>query len=183
MAENRFRLVVGIPFKGLVDTTELELFSFGNARTFDQYLEFCGVRFKPNESDLHSCKQLNWVPYNNATDIETLLPGWEYNPTTIPPTTTLAPTTTPAPTTEVVAKTLEHTTNSAVFLEEKNNALKSDLRAANSLHTNLSAAPIGSSVAFMFFGLVGITLFVYTNDGAWRRVSRALRLRNSFSGR
>ncbi|OQS03914.1 GlcNac transferase [Thraustotheca clavata] len=76
MGENRFRLIVNWPFKGPVDTFELDKYGWGTARSLQQYLNFSGITFEPNKRDEHSCKQLYWVPYSDPSSIEALLPGW-----------------------------------------------------------------------------------------------------------
>ncbi len=78
MGVNRFKLMVGQEFKGVVDTEEWDLYAkWGPARSFEAYLEFSGVTFKPGKKDQHSCKQLHWVPYSDPSSIEALLPGWK----------------------------------------------------------------------------------------------------------
>ncbi|KAF4317115.1 hypothetical protein BBO99_00005644 [Phytophthora kernoviae] len=77
MSENRFRMRVGMPFKGPVDALELEKYGFGNVRTFQQYLKFANVSFEGWMNDTNSCGQLHWVPYANATEVEaTVGGGW-----------------------------------------------------------------------------------------------------------
>jgi hypothetical protein len=76
MGQNRFRVLVQEPFQGLVDTFELDRYGWGNVRLFSQYLDFSGVTFEKGQRDAHSCRQLYWVPYENASSVEALLPGW-----------------------------------------------------------------------------------------------------------
>ncbi|CAI5734361.1 unnamed protein product [Hyaloperonospora brassicae] len=78
MAFNRFNLLVGYPFKGLVDTFELDKYGFGSVRSFQSYLNFCGVTFQEGLNDTESCEQLHWVPYENETEVEALVGnGWK----------------------------------------------------------------------------------------------------------
>ncbi|RHZ28177.1 hypothetical protein DYB31_011992, partial [Aphanomyces astaci] len=77
MAENRFRLVVDWPFEGPVNTFELTTtYAMGRARSLDQYLEFSGVTFAPDQVDAHTCRQLYWVPYADPTSVQALLGNW-----------------------------------------------------------------------------------------------------------
>ncbi|KAG7383403.1 hypothetical protein PHYBOEH_009943 [Phytophthora boehmeriae] len=77
MSENRFRMRVGMPFKGPVDALELEKYGFGNVRSFKDYLKFANVSFEGWMNDTNSCGQLHWVPYTNATEVEAVVGnGW-----------------------------------------------------------------------------------------------------------
>ncbi|RHY82961.1 hypothetical protein DYB31_013503, partial [Aphanomyces astaci] len=76
MGVNRFKLMVGQPFKGLVDTEEWDMYKFGSVRSFSEYLRFSGITFADGKTDEHSCKQLHWVPYEKPAEIESMLPGW-----------------------------------------------------------------------------------------------------------
>ncbi|TDH72741.1 hypothetical protein CCR75_002657 [Bremia lactucae] len=83
MAVNRYKHLIGQPVKGMVDMQELEKFGFGSARSFDSYLEFSGVVLKKGSKDFGSCKQLHWVPYENATEIEELMGNkWKFEKNT-----------------------------------------------------------------------------------------------------
>jgi hypothetical protein len=73
MGINRFNHLVGKPVKGLVDTYELDKYGFGSVRSFESYLQFSGVTFQEGVNDTESCEQLHWVPYENATEVETLM--------------------------------------------------------------------------------------------------------------
>ncbi|EGZ23160.1 hypothetical protein PHYSODRAFT_486412 [Phytophthora sojae] len=78
MARNRVRLRLGIPFKGPVDTFELEKYGFGTVRSFESFLEFANVSLEGWMNDTNSCGQLHWVPYENATEVEeTVGDGWK----------------------------------------------------------------------------------------------------------
>ncbi|KDO27969.1 hypothetical protein SPRG_07246 [Saprolegnia parasitica CBS 223.65] len=90
MGVNRFKLIVGQPFKGPVDMEELDKYAFGTVRSFQAFLNFSGITFEEGKSDEHSCKQLHWVPYTNPAEIEALLPGWHLRPKKTP-TLTAAP--------------------------------------------------------------------------------------------
>lgn len=86
MAVNRFFLQVGKPFKGQVDTFELDKYAFGKVRTFEQYLEFSGVTFEEGKNDTESCEQLHWVPYKDPTEVELIVGnGWQLYPTKAAP--------------------------------------------------------------------------------------------------
>ncbi|KAL8002364.1 putative glycosyltransferase, GlcNAc [Plasmopara halstedii] len=77
MAVNRFNHLLGKPVKGLIDTFELDKYGLGSVRSLKSYLTFSGVNFKKGSNDTGSCKQLHWVPYDNATEVEALMGnGW-----------------------------------------------------------------------------------------------------------
>ncbi|KAI9916222.1 hypothetical protein PsorP6_016708 [Peronosclerospora sorghi] len=86
MAVNRFYHLMGQPVKGLIDTFELDKYGFGSVRSFQTYLQFCGVTFQKGVNDTESCEQLHWVPYENATEVEALMGnGWKlFVPSVIP---------------------------------------------------------------------------------------------------
>ncbi|CAI5743244.1 unnamed protein product [Hyaloperonospora brassicae] len=71
MARNRVRLRLGLPIKGLVDTYEFEKYGFGKVRSFEQYLAFANISLDGWMNETNSCGQLHWVPYQNATEVET----------------------------------------------------------------------------------------------------------------
>ncbi|CAK4238704.1 unnamed protein product [Aphanomyces euteiches] len=78
MAENRFRLVFDWPFMGEVDTFELTTkYAMGKTRSLQDYLEFSGVTFNPEEQDKDTCRQLYWVPYTDPSEVEELLGDWK----------------------------------------------------------------------------------------------------------
>ncbi|OWZ10805.1 GlcNac transferase [Phytophthora megakarya] len=82
MGVNRFKHIVGKPVKGMVDTYELEKYGFGTVRSFESYQKFSGVTFKEGVNDTESCEQLHWVPYENATEVESLMGnGWKLGTT------------------------------------------------------------------------------------------------------
>ncbi len=66
MGVRRFFLIVKKPFKGLVDTFEMDKFKYGSVRSFEQYLDFSGVTFEEGRNDTNSCigchirTQLKW---------------------------------------------------------------------------------------------------------------------------
>ncbi|GMF28995.1 unnamed protein product [Phytophthora lilii] len=81
MGQNRVRLRIGIPFKGAVDTFELDKYSFGKVRSFEQYLQFANISFEGWMNDTNSCGQLHWVPYENPAEVEeTVGRGWKLYP-------------------------------------------------------------------------------------------------------
>ncbi|RLN59835.1 hypothetical protein BBJ29_005158 [Phytophthora kernoviae] len=81
LSNNRYRLQVGAPLKGPVDTVELDKYSFGNARTYLQYLEFTGMTYEEGVDDIAACRQLHWVPYTNASAVESIVgDGWKLHP-------------------------------------------------------------------------------------------------------
>ncbi|KAG6950724.1 hypothetical protein JG688_00014033 [Phytophthora aleatoria] len=78
MGRNRVRLRIGMPFKGAVDTFELDKYGFGKVRSFESYLKFANITFEGWMNDTNSCGQLHWVPYENPTEIEeTVGRGWK----------------------------------------------------------------------------------------------------------
>ncbi|ETL37744.1 hypothetical protein F441_10921 [Phytophthora nicotianae CJ01A1] len=78
MSRNRVRLRIGMPFKGSVDTFELDKYGFGKVRSFESYLKFANITFEGWMNDTNSCGQLRWVPYENATEVEeTVSRGWK----------------------------------------------------------------------------------------------------------
>jgi hypothetical protein len=83
---NRFRLITGQDFVGDVDAREMRKFGFGNVRSFDDYLAFSGVTFEEGKKDNDTCRQLHWVPYRNATEVELIVGGgWKLHPAVAPP--------------------------------------------------------------------------------------------------
>ncbi|OQR86573.1 GlcNac transferase [Achlya hypogyna] len=87
-ANNRVKFLVGRPFVGEIDAEELDVYGWGNVRSFAAYLNFSGLSFVDGVPDRQSCEQLHWVPYANAAPIEALVPGWKLAPaTTAPPET------------------------------------------------------------------------------------------------
>jgi hypothetical protein len=81
MAHNRYRLLIGHPFNGMVDTTDLDKYGYGNARTFKEFVDFAGVSFEDGKMDTEPCSQKRWVPYSNATDVEAIVGGgWKLYP-------------------------------------------------------------------------------------------------------
>ncbi|KAG2971027.1 hypothetical protein PC118_g16522 [Phytophthora cactorum] len=78
MGRNRVRLRIGMPFKGAVDTFELDKYGFGKVRSFESYLKFANITFEGWMNDTNSCGQLHWVPYENPTEVEeTVGRGWK----------------------------------------------------------------------------------------------------------
>ncbi|KAL3656721.1 hypothetical protein V7S43_018385 [Phytophthora oleae] len=78
MARNRVRLRIGKPFKGSVDTFELDKYGFGKVRSFENFLKFANVSLEGWMNETDSCGQLHWVPYENATEVEqTVGRGWK----------------------------------------------------------------------------------------------------------
>jgi hypothetical protein len=63
MAANRFRLIVGKPFKGPVDTFEMDKFAFGKVRSFADSLKFSGVTFEVRKNDTNTC------PYTDLSEV------------------------------------------------------------------------------------------------------------------
>ncbi|KAF0686893.1 Aste57867_21325 [Aphanomyces stellatus] len=89
-ANNRVKFMLHIPFQGQVDAEELDVYGYGPVRSIDQYLDFAGVTFAPNQVDTQSCHQLHWVPYANPEAVETLLPGWKMLPVATEPAAIVA---------------------------------------------------------------------------------------------
>jgi len=75
MGKNRFKVVVGQPFEGLVSTIDLDKYGLGDVRSLKQYLSFSGVTFELGKKDAESCEQRHWVPYANATEVEEIVGG------------------------------------------------------------------------------------------------------------
>jgi hypothetical protein len=85
MGVNRFKLIVGQPFKGQVDTFEMDKYGFGKVRTFQEYLNFAGVTFVEGRNDSMSCHQLHWVPYSDPTEVEEIMGhSWKMLPKATP---------------------------------------------------------------------------------------------------
>jgi hypothetical protein len=53
---NRYRLQVEVAFDGPVNTFELSEYSFGNARSYREYLEFSNVSFSDGFEDVSPCR-------------------------------------------------------------------------------------------------------------------------------
>ncbi|TMW67425.1 hypothetical protein Poli38472_011045 [Pythium oligandrum] len=82
MGNNRFKLIVGQPFKGPVDALEMDKFAYGTVRSFQTYLNFSGVTFEEGKTDQASCEQLHWVPYEKPEEVEKIVGGgWALYPT------------------------------------------------------------------------------------------------------
>ena len=78
MGRHRLYHIVGKPVKGMIDTYELDKYGFGSVRSFEAYLNFSGLTFQEGVEDNDSCKQLHWVPYEDATEVEALMEnGWK----------------------------------------------------------------------------------------------------------
>ncbi|CAK4501361.1 unnamed protein product [Aphanomyces euteiches] len=81
---NRYKASLGLPVVGPLDATNLDLYAFGTARLFPDYLAFAGIDLSTNH-DSHSCRQLIWQPYVDQAAVEALLPGWKMaNPVHMP---------------------------------------------------------------------------------------------------
>ncbi|RLN96349.1 hypothetical protein BBJ28_00026085, partial [Nothophytophthora sp. Chile5] len=82
MTYNRYRLLLGVDFTGMVNTTELGKYGLGSVRSYAQYKAFSGITLEQGQQDNNSCKQLHWVPYANATEVEaTVGGGWKLHAT------------------------------------------------------------------------------------------------------
>ncbi|GMF28997.1 unnamed protein product [Phytophthora lilii] len=94
MTHNRYRLRVGMGFKGPVDAFELDKYKFGTARSFQQYMKFANMSFEGWMNETNSCGQLHWVPYANASEVEEIVgDGWKMIPSAAPaPVEVFAPT-------------------------------------------------------------------------------------------
>ncbi|RLN96350.1 hypothetical protein BBJ28_00026084, partial [Nothophytophthora sp. Chile5] len=85
MTYNRYRLLLGVDFTGMVNTTELGKYGLGSVRSYAQYKAFSGITLEQGQQDNNSCKQLHWVPYANATEVEaTVGGGWKLHATPSP---------------------------------------------------------------------------------------------------
>ncbi|KDO25336.1 hypothetical protein SPRG_09161 [Saprolegnia parasitica CBS 223.65] len=164
--ENRFKFQVGWPFKGEIDADELDMYSFGTARSLQSYLAFSGITFEPNQTDKHSCKQLYWVPYRDPSSVEALVPGYTMMPRTTkaPKTTTSAPTTKPATTKAPMETPLDGTPKVALLRQEAKPAPAEKTRPP--LTDNYFAVGVVLVVA--------VAVVVYTNDPLWYRAQRLI---------
>ncbi|EQC42741.1 hypothetical protein SDRG_00464 [Saprolegnia diclina VS20] len=171
MGVNRFKLMVGQPFKGLVDTEEWDKYAFGTVRPFKAFLNFSGITFEEGKSDEHSCKQLHWVPYANPAEIEALLPGWHLRPKkTHAPTTT-----TESPPVEVLSNNEAGERSVTVAPTRREKAPDHGIEATISLdHVPTMTGP----VLFMLFGVVVFGVVMYSNDGLWLSTKRYFRLQH-----
>jgi len=83
---NRIKLHLGQPFRGAVDTKDIERYSIPNerARSLDQFLNYTGVSFVSGQGAGrwdHRCHQLHWVPYLHPEIVEAVVPGWKQEAT------------------------------------------------------------------------------------------------------
>ncbi|KAJ0407060.1 hypothetical protein P43SY_005333 [Pythium insidiosum] len=171
MGANRFRLIVGQPFKGQVDTYEMDKFAFGTARTFQEYLNFSGVTFVEGKNDTDSCKQLHWVPYSDPTDVETLLGGsWKLNPSK-------------AEKRPVVLDERKPLAAGGEVIEAKKPEVISrpgeSLRFRDDAGAPFSAPSSSSLVILVLFA--GIVFVGLSNDSVSRNIRRQLRMKSSES--
>ncbi|KAG9401060.1 hypothetical protein AC1031_009818 [Aphanomyces cochlioides] len=168
MGVNRFKLMVGQNFKGLVDTEEWDKYAFGTVRPFSDYLTFSGVTFEEGKSDNHSCKQLHWVPYKKPAEIEKLLPGWTLRPTSPPSEPPL----------------------DEEFEEESNetpppNKMRQEKPLNFGIEATIEHPPVSYTgpLVFMGCGIVLFAIVVYSNDGMWSRTKRYFRLQGKKDAR
>ena len=207
MGTNRFFLIVDKPFKGRVDTFEMDVYKYGPVRSFASYLKFSGITFEDGKTDTKSCDQLHWVPYENATDVEVLLDHkWTLLPKTTSPAAIAAPkVTTAAATKSTATKTRDpnladgeedplpqdHDTHAKhgggqgggdVIDDRKPVVIDQKLRQeAGGKGGAAAAQPVSGATMFFFCVIVVLALFVYANDDVWRVVSRQFRSKNSAS--
>ncbi|RLN93028.1 hypothetical protein BBJ28_00014265 [Nothophytophthora sp. Chile5] len=192
MAQNRVRLRIGFPFKGNVDTFELEKYGFGEARTFQQYLKFANVSLEGDMNATNSCGQLHWVPYTNATVVEEIVGnGWKQEDPEDDEGNVAEPTPLqqlPVEKGEVEEEDLEiqraaqrvaeaHVQNGADIGEESVEKTMAQLRqkVASPMAQNASNAP-----AWVFLMVVVSALFVtLSNDSNSRAIRRRCRLSTS----
>ncbi|OQR82091.1 GlcNac transferase, partial [Thraustotheca clavata] len=173
MGINRFKLMVGQPFKGPVDTEEWAKYDFGKVRSFKSFLNFSGITFEEGKSDEHSCKQLHWVPYTAPEEIESLLPGWTMRPKVAP---TLAPTAVQVMKVDVLDNGgIPAQENKTPAPTRREKAPNHGIEATISLEqTPTMTGPI----LFMLLGIVIFAVFMYTNDGMWISTKRYFRLQH-----
>ncbi|KDO27968.1 hypothetical protein SPRG_20352 [Saprolegnia parasitica CBS 223.65] len=169
MGVNRFKLMVGQPFKGPVDTEEWDKYAFGTVRPFKAFLNFSGITFEEGKSDEHSCKQLHWVPYTNPAEIEALVPGWHLRPKKTP-TLTAAP-----PPVQVLSNDEAGVRSVTAAPTRREKAPDHGIEATISLdHVPTVTGP----VLFMLFGVVVFGVVMYSNDGLWLSTKRYFRLQH-----
>jgi hypothetical protein len=162
MGKNRFKLMVGLPFKGLVDTEEWDVYNFGKVRSFAQFLNFSSITFEEGKTYDHSCRQLHWVPYQDPKPVENLLPGWKLHTQATPQ----APTTS-ANSPKVQDKNVENIVQPENIRKEKPVPVNFGTEA-----TILVANPdpeVSFSALLLCMGLGVVILFIvlYTKDGVW----------------
>ncbi|ETV92371.1 hypothetical protein H310_13269 [Aphanomyces invadans] len=167
MGVNRFKLMVGQPFQGLVDTEEWEKYNFGTVRSFKDFLAFSGITFEEGKTDQHSCKQLHWVPYQKPAEIEAMLPGWHMYPMLHVPEHKNS-----------VGSVDDHDGGAATAV---NNHVRQEKPANFGIEGTIEHPDQGlytGPLAFMGFGIVLFAVVVYTNDGMWSQTKRYFRLQH-----
>lgn len=153
MAENRFKLIVGEGFQGLVDTLEMDKYAFGKARTFDEYKGFANITFGDGSVTSNSCNQLHWVPYSNPSEVERVVgTGW----TMYPPPTEAPTTTTPEPTTTITTTTVAPTVASL----SPQNEIRSVRNFKRQEDERKEFESIGNSRALLWFSLIPLLICV-----------------------
>ncbi|KAF0694241.1 Aste57867_14877 [Aphanomyces stellatus] len=163
MGANRFKLMVGLPFKGLVDTEEWAKYDWGKVRPFEAFLDFSGITFEEGKKDAHSCKQLHWVPYVKPAQIEELLPGWRLR----------------MPAAAAVDEGLPVAADDDDM--PPNKKMRQEKPANFGIEATIEHPESGSytgPLAFMCFGVVLFGVVVYTNDGMWSQTKRYFRLQH-----
>ncbi|DBA01511.1 TPA: hypothetical protein N0F65_004861 [Lagenidium giganteum] len=189
MGTNRFFLIVNKPFKGRVDTFEMEKYAFGNVRTFDEYLKFSGVTFEEGKNDTDSCKQLHWVPYQDPTEIEEIVGGgWKLYPkkTVAEPQEVAAPTMDEKAATQAIPTPKVQVPKDAVTQVplEKNadtGAIGGEQKPVNLRQQGYAPNAGNSSVWFFPVIVVAVLFVMFSNDEVSRAIKRQFRMKTSAS--
>ncbi|TMW67429.1 hypothetical protein Poli38472_011049 [Pythium oligandrum] len=177
---NRFHLVVGKPFKGEVDTFELDKFAYGNVRSFQTYLNFSGVTFEEGKNDTDSCRQLHWVPYEHPEEVEQIVGGgWKMNPvkeTPVPPVVENRKPKEPVVVESANDKKANVATGDAATADTPGEGFRFRQEISNRLPEG--AASSGSSVV-IFVLVLGVLFVALSNDSVSTRIRRQFRAKAS----
>jgi hypothetical protein len=177
MGVNRFFLIVNKPFKGRVDTFEMDKYKYGTVRTFQEYLNFSGITFEEGKNDTNSCNQLHWVPYSDPSEVEKLVGrGWKLYPNKD----------VKAPSIDIKAPTMKDPTvidgethgagaRGDVLTEDHAVVIDQKLRQAGNGERERQNPPVGTGTVMFFFFIVIFILFAYANDTTWYAITRQFR--------
>ncbi|OQR91915.1 GlcNac transferase [Thraustotheca clavata] len=78
MSYNRLKLMFRLPFNGEVDSREIDKYGGGKVRSLEQFLTFVNISNTDYNKDFAACNQVHFVPYQDSTELEELLPGWQF---------------------------------------------------------------------------------------------------------